>query len=361
MTRDSFAPIVVGAVLCLASMVGPTPADAEALLFDWGGSEKPNDSGKMTVRFDMAARPGDVIVSFGDRKVYFITRPGEALSYPIAIPREQSRWQGITAVTQKRQNPSWTPTPTMRAENAKLPAWVPGGHPMNPLGTHALYLGSSAYRIHGTDAPWSVGSAVSKGCVRMFNKDVQDLYPRVKVGAKVTVTWQTFKPTPKDGAEPSDAIEAAADKSQPPASNGAAAANVQTSLQHEGIKPLPNGDRGVRSVAKEPKIAAVKASDRNRSEPDSQPVAAPAPLVDSSRKEPAVVKPTATVVTGSLHRNRNTPPAATEATEVAKSALAAAERAAAAAERAAAAAERAVAAVEQRSSGVQILPPQPPF
>ena len=360
MTRDSFAPIVVGAVLCLASMVGTMPANAEALLFDWGGSEKPNDSGKTTVRFDMAARPGDVIVSFGDRKVYFITRPGEALSYPIAIPREQSRWQGITAVTQKRQNPSWTPTPTMRAENAKLPAWVPGGHPMNPLGTHALYLGSSAYRIHGTDAPWSVGSAVSKGCVRMFNKDVQDLYPRVKVGAKVTVTWQTFKPTPKDGAEPSDTIEAAADKSPTPVSNGVAAPNVQTSLQHEGIKPLSNGDRGVRSVAKEPKIA-VKASDRTRSEPDSQPVAAPAPLADSSRKEPVVVKPAATVVTGSLHRNRNTPPATTEATEVAKSALAAAERAAAAAERAAAAAERAVAAVEQRSSGVQILPPQPPF
>ena len=107
-----------------------------------------------------------------------MTRPGEAISYPIAIPREQSRWQGVTSVSQKRENPSWTPTPTMRAENPRLPMWVPGGHPLNPLGVRALYLGSSMYRIHGTDAPWTIGSAASKGCVRMYNQDVLDLYNR---------------------------------------------------------------------------------------------------------------------------------------------------------------------------------------
>ena len=74
----------------------------------------------------------------------------------------------------------------MIAENPRLPRWVPGGHPMNPLGVRALYLGSSAYRIHGTDAPWTIGTAVSKGCIRMYNQDVLDLYPRVSVGAKVT-------------------------------------------------------------------------------------------------------------------------------------------------------------------------------
>jgi hypothetical protein len=73
-----------------------------------------------------------------------------------------------------------------------LPRWVPGGHPMNPLGVRALYLGSSAYRIHGTDAPWTIGTAVSKGCIRMYNQDVLDLYPRVSTGAVVTVTWQRF-------------------------------------------------------------------------------------------------------------------------------------------------------------------------
>jgi lipoprotein-anchoring transpeptidase ErfK/SrfK len=80
----------------------------------------------------------------------------------------------------------------MMAENPRLPRWVPGGHPMNPLGVRALYLGSSAYRIHGTDAPWTIGTAVSKGCIRMYNQDVLDLYPRVAIGAKVTVTWQRF-------------------------------------------------------------------------------------------------------------------------------------------------------------------------
>ena len=80
----------------------------------------------------------------------------------------------------------------MRAENPKLPNFVPGGHPLNPLGVRAMYLGSSAYRIHGTDAPWTIGQAVSKGCVRMLNEDVLDLYPRVPVGTHVTVTWQKF-------------------------------------------------------------------------------------------------------------------------------------------------------------------------
>ena len=80
----------------------------------------------------------------------------------------------------------------MLRENPKLPLWVPGGHRMNPLGVRAMYLGSSLYRIHGTDAPWTIGQAVSKGCIRMLNEDVLDLYPRVPVGTKVTVTWQRF-------------------------------------------------------------------------------------------------------------------------------------------------------------------------
>ena len=118
-------------------------------------------------------------MSFGDRRLYLVTKPGQAISYPIAVPREQSRWQGVLPVTDKRENPAWTPTPDMIKENPRLPSWVPGGHPMNPLGVRALYLGSSTYRIHGTDAPWTIGQAVSKGCIRMFNEDVLDLYPRV--------------------------------------------------------------------------------------------------------------------------------------------------------------------------------------
>lgn len=167
------------------------PASAQ-LFWDWDGDDIIGGSGRQTVAFSPKYGTGQIIVSFGDRKLYYITHPGQAISYPIAVPREKSRWQGVTAVSQKRVNPSWTPTPTMLAENPRLPRWVPGGHPMNPLGVRALYLGSSMYRIHGTDAPWTIGTAASKGCIRLYNQDVLDLYPRVNVGAKVTVTYQTF-------------------------------------------------------------------------------------------------------------------------------------------------------------------------
>jgi lipoprotein-anchoring transpeptidase ErfK/SrfK len=170
-------------------------APASAQLWDWGGDSIIGGSGRTVVHFSPQFKPGQLIVSFSDKRLYFVTKPGEALSYPIAIPRTQSRWQGVMQVSDKKVNPSWTPTPTMIKENPRLPAWVPGGHPLNPLGVRALYLGSSAYRIHGTDAPWTIGQPVSKGCIRMYNQDVIDLYNRVPVGTKVTVTWQQFNAT----------------------------------------------------------------------------------------------------------------------------------------------------------------------
>lgn len=181
---------VVGASILLTAAL---PAMAHAQL--WGGDQEWGGK-KSIVSFNTKYRPGQLIASFGDRRLYYVTKPGTAISYPIAIPREQSRWQGRLNVTQKRENPSWTPTPEMLRENPRLPAWVPGGHPMNPLGVRALYLGSSTYRIHGTDAPWTIGEAVSKGCIRMFNEDVLDLYPRIPVGTVVTVTWERFKTGP---------------------------------------------------------------------------------------------------------------------------------------------------------------------
>ncbi len=183
------------AILAGATLIGlaAVPATASAQNWDWGGSSTVGGSGREAVRFSPTYKPGQLIVSFGDRRIYHVVRSGEAISYPIAIPREQSRWQGVMSITQKRVNPSWTPTPTMRAENPRLPMWVPGGHPMNPLGVRGLYLGSSTYRIHGTDAPWTIGQPVSKGCIRMYNQDVIELYDRVPVGTKVTVTWQRFE------------------------------------------------------------------------------------------------------------------------------------------------------------------------
>jgi len=171
-----------------ALSAAPTGANAQSFFsFFWEGGSRE------VVRFDPRQRPGQIIVSFGDRRLYWIQRPGVAISYPIAVPREKSRWQGVTHVSDKRQNPGWTPTAEMRRENPRLPVHVPGGHPMNPLGAPALYLGSSMYRIHGTDAPWTIGTAVSKGCIRMYNRDVLDLYPRVPIGTRVTVTWRRFR------------------------------------------------------------------------------------------------------------------------------------------------------------------------
>lgn len=186
---------VLAAVAAAATLAGvPGAANAQGLIeFLWGGEPEYGGGKRQLVGFDSKYSAGQIIVSFGDRRLYHITKTGQAMSYPIAIPREQSRWQGNTVVSQKRENPDWRPTPDMLKENPKLPSWVPGGHPMNPLGVRALYLGSSTYRIHGTDAPWTIGQNVSKGCIRMFNEDVIELYPKVPVGTKVVVTWERFK------------------------------------------------------------------------------------------------------------------------------------------------------------------------
>lgn len=201
---QSFALIVasvwINALVSGCATVTSPPATSASLassatkdlFWDWSGGSEVDGSGRHVVSFPGQFGTGEIVVSFADRQLYYVTSPGEAISYPIAIPREKDIWQGITIVSEKKLNPSWTPTPTMMAENPRLPRWVPGGHPMNPLGVRALYLGDSTYRIHGTDAPWTIGTAISKGCIRMYNDDVLDLYPRAAVGARVTVTWQQF-------------------------------------------------------------------------------------------------------------------------------------------------------------------------
>ena len=165
------------------------PVDASAQGFFFGGGGK----SRQIVHFPKRYAPRQIIVSFGDRRLYYITRRGEAISYPIAVPNNKARWAGVHRISSKRINPSWVPTPQMRRENPRLPTYVPGGHPRNPLGVRALYIGSTLYRIHGTDAPWQIGDAVSKGCIRMYNNDVVDLYKRVPVGTKVTVTYKHYK------------------------------------------------------------------------------------------------------------------------------------------------------------------------
>jgi lipoprotein-anchoring transpeptidase ErfK/SrfK len=178
----------VPVLLALAALtLGSSQAAAQDLFsFLWSGGSRE------VISFSAKYEPRQIVVSFGDRRLYWVHKKGEAISYPIAVPRTQSRWQGVTSVSSKKVNPPWTPTPDMIRENPRLPRWVPGGHPMNPMGVRALYLGASTYRIHGTDAPWTIGTAASKGCIRMYNEDVLDLYKRVPVGTKVTVTWRNY-------------------------------------------------------------------------------------------------------------------------------------------------------------------------
>ena len=175
--RSLVRPLVLAILAATPLLTAPNAARAQGLIdFLWGGTDEWGGK-RQVVDFDPKYSADQVIVSFGDRRLYLITQKGKAISYPIAVPREQSRWEGTTTVSEKKENPSWRPTPDMLRENPKLPTWVPGGHPMNPLGVRAMYLGASTYRIHGTDAPWTIGQAVSKGCIRMYNEDVLDLYP----------------------------------------------------------------------------------------------------------------------------------------------------------------------------------------
>ena len=181
----SRATFIVAAAMLITAVSSP----ASAGLFDlFAPTARPNQ-GRTLVVFPSKLTPGTILVSFRDRRLYYVLPAQRAIAYPIGAPTGDARWSGTTQVSAKKINPGWTPTGEMRRKNPALPAFVPGGHPRNPLGVRALYLGSSTYRIHGTDAPWTVGQDVSRGCIRMFNDDVIDLYQRVPIGTQVLVTW----------------------------------------------------------------------------------------------------------------------------------------------------------------------------
>lgn len=134
--------------------------------------------------------PGTVVVDTSKRFLYLVEAGGKARRYGVGVGKEGFEWRGTEKITRKREWPDWRPPAEMIAREKKkgriLPAHMKGG-PANPLGARALYLGSTLYRIHGTNAPWSIGQAVSSGCIRMRNEDVMDLYNRVSVGTKVVV------------------------------------------------------------------------------------------------------------------------------------------------------------------------------
>jgi lipoprotein-anchoring transpeptidase ErfK/SrfK len=138
------------------------------------------------VAFDGNYKPGTIVVSTAERRLYFVMPNGEAIRYGVGVGRPGFTWSGVKTVTAKKEWPSWTPPAAMIARRPDLPRYMAGGVE-NPLGARAMYIGNTEYRIHGSNEPDTIGQAVSSGCIRMTNEDVTDLYERVKVGAKVVV------------------------------------------------------------------------------------------------------------------------------------------------------------------------------
>jgi len=138
------------------------------------------------VSYSTKYKPGTIIVETSERRLYFVMPNGKAMKYGVGVGRDGFRWSGTHRLTRKAEWPGWTPPPAMRKRVPGLPAYMPGG-PKNPLGARALYIGSTIYRLHGTSEPWTIGQAMSSGCIRLTNADITDLYERVKVGARIVV------------------------------------------------------------------------------------------------------------------------------------------------------------------------------
>jgi len=141
---------------------------------------------RQVVAYDGNEVPGTIIIDTPRRFLFLVQPGGKALRYGIGVGRPGFTWAGVKSVSSKKEWPDWRPPDEMLKRRPDLPHYMAGG-PENPLGARAMYLGSSLYRIHGSNEPWTIGTAVSSGCIRMRNEDVVDLYDRVKVGTKVVV------------------------------------------------------------------------------------------------------------------------------------------------------------------------------
>jgi lipoprotein-anchoring transpeptidase ErfK/SrfK len=191
----------LGVILSVAALISATAfvTEASANPFNFFGQPlfgygTPTDNGnyaradlqRRTVEFRSNEAPGTIIIDTQNTYLYFILPGGKAIRYGIGVGREGFTWSGVKTVERKAEWPDWTPPPEMIERSPYLPRFTAGGEG-NPLGARAMYLNGSFYRIHGTNAPWSIGSRATSGCIRMVNDDVIDLYSRVKVGTKVIV------------------------------------------------------------------------------------------------------------------------------------------------------------------------------
>ena len=155
-----------------------------------GGTRSYSPIPREIVSYDGPQGANTIIIKTSERRLYYVFEDGKAFKYGIGVGREGFQWSGSDRISRKAEWPGWTPPPQMikreAAKGRKLPPYMPGGI-NNPLGARALYIGARLYRIHGSNEPWTIGGAVSSGCIRMTNDDVIDLYDRVDIGTRVVV------------------------------------------------------------------------------------------------------------------------------------------------------------------------------
>jgi lipoprotein-anchoring transpeptidase ErfK/SrfK len=193
---------VVAATAALTVLVVPAfaepitfSADTFQIIGGMGNTAKPQARrstyrGKEIVDFTTTQPVGTIIIRTSERKLYYVLPEGRAIQYGIGVGREGFTWSGTDKITKKAKWPDWRPPQEMIEREQQRGNYIPAhmvGGPENPLGARALYIGDTMYRIHGTNQPWSIGLAVSSGCIRMLNEEVIDLFDRVEVGAQVVV------------------------------------------------------------------------------------------------------------------------------------------------------------------------------
>ena len=170
----------------LAQRVDMSIGDEPGVVPNAADEQLPPQFRRQLVLYRSTEPPGTIIVQTAERFLYVVQPGGRAIRYGIGVGREGFQWQGLQHITRKQEWPDWTPPAEMIARQPYLPRFMAGG-PGNPMGARALYLGETVYRIHGTNQPRTIGTAVSSGCFRLVNGDVIDLYDRIPVGTKVIV------------------------------------------------------------------------------------------------------------------------------------------------------------------------------
>lgn len=248
--RRLLTPLAVSAcALAATALFAPAPAEAQRLgyapetqfydpapnfppreaTYDRQDDAVPAHLRKTIVTYETREAPGTIVIDTDNTYLYYVLGQGRAIRYGVGVGREGFTWSGVQTISRKAEWPDWIPPAEMIARQPYLPRWI-GGGPGNPLGARALYLGSSIYRIHGTNDPSTIGKFVSSGCIRMTNEDVVDLFAKVNVGTKVVVLPRGAKRAPQVAAAPSRRETAVTLNAQPHWSRSAGAGSAGAAI-----------------------------------------------------------------------------------------------------------------------------------